>query len=220
MVYYEPIMGNVETTIAEIQSLLEGELPQKAVLHKYKPANEWFLRGPNGVHGITHQARVLVNQEVLSSLVESDVPKKLDHEALRWAASTHDLRRMDDGVDRRHGIRAATWVEEEIRASIPATSLETTLYLNTWHVPHDSSAPMMTSELAIFKDADALDRGRLEELYPGVLSFVDTRQLRHKVSKELLLLPSQALYEKTAVYPTDEGFEYVLYTAEKLGLLR
>ncbi|HEY7414246.1 MAG TPA: hypothetical protein VH593_03570 [Ktedonobacteraceae bacterium] len=122
--------------VKAIRSVLGRNLPSRSLLEQYRPHNEWFLKPDKigSIHGINHEARVLVWQELLARLLLK-VGKTLDQEALRWAAATHDTQRVDDGVDPQHGERAATWVQQKLQDTILANSLETVIYLNRWHVP-------------------------------------------------------------------------------------
>lgn len=200
--------------VEAIRSVLGGNLPSRSLLEQYRPHNKWFLKPEKigSIHGINHEARVLVWQELLARLLLKD-GKPLDQEALRWAAATHDTQRVDDGVDPQHGERAATWVQQQLQDTIPTNSLETVIYLNRWHVPPDSRAPHMTPHLAVFKDADGLDRVRIFDL--------DPRYLRWDCSKELLLPMANALLSASEKKQR-EGyalFDCVLAAAIDLGLI-
>ncbi|TWE09182.1 hypothetical protein FB550_1011214 [Neobacillus bataviensis] len=115
-----------------------------------------------------HCARVLLlalligNQKVLSE-------EEMD--TLGMAAVFHDSRRLDDGIDKGHGGRAAEYYKDYCRAhDLPYD--EKTYYITYYHDQDDS---LGLSEIAkfpslseravllyqIFKDADALDRFRL-----------------------------------------------------------
>lgn len=201
--------------VAEVRRLLGEDLPTRALLERYRPERAWFLRPDHveDIHGIDHEARVLVWQELLARLLIKD-GAVLDQEALRWAAATHDTRRASDGVDYPHGQRAAAWVKQHLAQHIPADSLETVLYLNIWHVPSDDQAPEMTPELAVFKDADALDRVRIYDFNP--------RYLRHHYSETLLQYLAQELFERSEAKRWSEGypvFDCVLEAALEMGLL-
>lgn len=211
-------MAEYHRSLPEVGALtlrLGGQMPTQAELAHYKPSVSWFLRpaGRWGIHGIGHMARVLVWQELLARLLISE-GIALDHEALRWAAVTHDTQRATDGIDAAHGARAAQWVQQHLHSTLAAGTLETVAYLNRWHVPADSAAPQMTPELAVFKDADGLDRVRLGDL--------DPRYLRWAASKQFLLPLAPALLaasnakERAGVEP----FTAVLDAATDLGLLR
>ncbi len=206
---------SLEEAVEEVRRLLEENLPSRSFFEPYRPLRHWFLRPDEigNIHGITHEARVMIWQEVLSRLLIRD-GMTLDQEALRWAAATHDTQRIADGTDFPHGERAAAWVERAFKHRLPEYSLETVVYLNTWHVPPDSSAPAMTPELAVFKDADSLDRVRLYDL--------DPQFLRWDYSKTLLQYLAQALFEGSEVKQQQEGydlFDCVIETAVDLGLV-
>ncbi len=198
----------------EIRRRLGKDLPSKSLFELYRPAAQWFLRPDEigNIHGINHEARVMIWQELLARLLIQD-GAALDQEALRWAAVTHDTQRMTDGSDFPHGERAAAWVQQTLPRRIPESSLKTVVYLNTWHVPPDSYAPDMTLELAVFKDADGLDRVRLYDL--------DPQFLRCDYSKKLLQHLAQALFE-CSEEKQEQGcalFDCVIEAAVELGLL-
>lgn len=197
-----------------IKKALGGTLPSRSLLEQYRPQREWFLRPEkmDSIHGINHEARVLVWQELLARVLIQD-GESLDQEALRWAAVTHDTRRVDDGVDFPHGERAAIWVEQALSETIPDGALETVVYVNRWHVPSDSSAPRMTPELAVFKDADGLDRVRLGDLNP--------RYLRRERSRQLLLPLAEPLLDASEEKQAQGYglFDCVLAAAVELGLV-
>ncbi|MBV9229174.1 MAG: hypothetical protein JOZ18_07660 [Chloroflexi bacterium] len=200
---------------AEVRRLLGKNLPSRSLFEQYRPLPQWFLRPDEigNIHGIKHEARVMVWQELLARLLIRD-GKALDQEALRWAAATHDTQRMTDGSDFPHGERAAAWVEQTLRHRIPERSLATVVYLNTWHVPPDISAPYITPELAVFKDADGLDRVRIYDL--------DPKFLRWGYSKTLLQHLAQALLEGSEEKYYQEGydlFDCVIAAAIELGIV-
>ena len=197
-----------------LTSQLGGQLPARSLLEQYRPRQQWFLRPESlgSIHGINHEARVLVWQELLARLVIQG-GQALDTEALRWAAATHDTQRADDGLDALHGERAAVWVHQQMQGSIPASSLETVAYLNRWHVPADSRAPAMTPELAVFKDADGLDRVRLADLNPRLLRWDCSRQLLLPLANALLIASERHQRRGAAL------FDCVLVGALELGLI-
>jgi hypothetical protein len=206
-------MTSLETATREIQQLLEDDLPSRSLFERYRPLDQWFLR-PNtieSIHGINHEARVMIWQELLARLLIKD-GVSLDQEALRWAAATHDTQRKDDGADFLHGERAAAWVKQRLQ-HIPEHSLETVVYLNTWHVPRDEFAPRMTPELAVFKDADGLDRVRIYDF--------DPQFLRWDYSKTLLQYLTQALFERSEEKQQagSQFFACVIEAAIDLGLV-
>ncbi len=124
------------------------------------PDSEW--------HTKAHSARVLLltlligHQKGLSD-------EELD--ALGMAAIFHDSRRLDDGIDKGHGSRAAEYYKDY--CSKNDLSYNTQTYYITYYHDQDDSVGLLEiakspslSERAvllyqIFKDADALDRFRL-----------------------------------------------------------
>lgn len=206
---------SIKAAVEEIKRLLGEDLPTRTLFARYRPPIHWFLRPEEvgGIHGINHEARVMIWQELLARLLMRE-GIKLDQEALRWAAATHDTRRIADGLDFPHGERAAAWVQQVLEHRLPGRSLETVMYLNRWHVPSDNDAPVITPELAVFKDADGLDRVRLADLNPMFL--------RWHYSKTLLLSLAQALFEGSEIKRQREGyglFDCVIEAAVELGFV-
>lgn len=124
------------------------------------PGSEW--------HTKTHCARVL-----LLALVIGNQKGLSDEEknALAMVAVFHDSRRLDDGIDRGHGSRAAKYYKDFCHEhDLPYD--EQTYYITYYHDQDDSlglseiaKSPMLSERAVllyqIFKDADALDRFRL-----------------------------------------------------------
>lgn len=155
------------------------------------PNSEW--------HTKAHSARVLLlalligHQKGLSD-------KEMD--ALGIAAVFHDSRRLNDGIDKGHGSRAATYYKEYCDAhDLPYD--EQTYYITYYHDQDDSlglSVIKKSSGLTeraillyqIFKDADALDRFRLGP--DGLdVNFLRTNEARQLVdfAKEILRKSSE-----------------------------
>lgn len=138
-------------------------------LDKYEPQPDWYYHlshSGGDIHGISHAARVLVWADQIGRwMLEQGVA--VDLEVVRWSASFHDVRRMNDGPDLGHGERAAQWIKSQA-AQLPFAldqhQLGCLCYCCRWHVPDDVKAPEMTAELKCLKDADGLDRVRLFDL--------------------------------------------------------
>ncbi|PIN75816.1 hypothetical protein COV17_03665 [Candidatus Woesearchaeota archaeon CG10_big_fil_rev_8_21_14_0_10_36_11] len=164
----------------EVRFVQEGlgvELPFANFFKDYVPKEEWFYRHNTGVHDISHETRVLVLSEIIGRLVRKKREVLVDMKSIRWAAITHDTQRTGEGSNYEHGVKAAEWVQSNAHRIIPhdcdsrgeEVNIDQVAYLNKWHVPHDSEAPVMTLELSILKDADGLDRVRVGELNPVYL---------------------------------------------------
>lgn len=199
------------TSIKEIRRILNDSLPSRSLFEKYRPSEDWFFRHEClcDIHGINHETRVMVIQEIISLILIKTQSISLDQEALRWASATHDIRRRNDGLNLRHGIRSSKWVSKNLSSLIPSESLEKVKIINHWHSVWDNQIPNLIPELIIFKDADALDRVRSNDL--------DPQFLRYDFSYELLFNPSLDLFTKT--YHSDKLFDSVLDAAVEIGLI-
>lgn len=124
------------------------------------PDSEW--------HTKTHCSRVLLLALLIGH--QKGLSDK-EKDALGMAAVFHDSRRLDDGIDRGHGGRAAEYYKDYCREHDLAYDEQT--YHITYY--HDQDDSLGLSEIEkfpsliergvvlyqIFKDADALDRFRL-----------------------------------------------------------
>lgn len=119
-------------------------------------------------HTKTHCARVLLLALLIGHQKGLSEEEK---DALGMAAVFHDSRRLDDGIDRGHGSRAAEYYKDYCRKHDLRYDGQT-YYITYYHDQDDSlglSEIKKSSSLSeravllyqIFKDADALDRFRL-----------------------------------------------------------
>ena len=137
------------------------------------------------IHGQGHIERVILLSLLLSFYYKLD---KNDTDILRFAASLHDTKRVDDSYDTEHGYRAALYSigyakinenDKNILQAVLAT-----------HSRSDSKMDQTIEEFFVkdmdrarylsklFKDADALDRVRLGDL--------DEKYLRNDFSLDLV----------------------------------
>lgn len=183
-------------------------IPER-LIRRFEPQADW-IASDNYLHGVGHLTRVFILQELISQqLVKDGI--KLDRLALRWAACTHDVGRQGDGIDPLHGQLSANWMNENLHGKMPPETLDTATYIVHWHVPSDDQAPVMTPELQVLKDTDALDRVRLGDL--------NTSYLRTYAAHRLVELAEQ-LYAASLSKDTHkpETFEDVLKAALTLGI--
>lgn len=124
------------------------------------PDSEW--------HTKAHSARVLLLALIIGH--QKGLSDK-ELEKLGMAAIFHDSRRLDDGIDKGHGSRAAAYYKDYCRQH--ELYFDTHTYYITYY--HDQDDSLGLAEIAkspaisergvllyqIFKDADALDRFRL-----------------------------------------------------------
>jgi len=213
--YREP-PSTLEHALTEVHLQLGEHVPTVSELMRYKPEATWFEWDPYGIHGIGHETRVLVLGEVLGRLlIQNGVA--VDQDAMRWAATTHDVCRLEDGFDLEHGERSSLWVYTHMENVIPEDTMAHVSYLNQWHVPSDLLAPSVTPTLKAFKDADGLDRVRDHEW--GGLS---VGYLRYDVSRSLMIQIASTLYAESTTNQRMVGdqVQAVMMAAIGMGILR
>ncbi len=194
----------VKTTLAS-----SGELDWET----YRPPDDCYLYKANSIHGLGHAARVLTWADLLAARMQEDCIV-VDRESVRWAASMHDVRRINDGRDELHGFRSGVWVREQasgLLKRVDQKRLDRIAYCCNWHVPPDGAAPAMTPELVCLKDADALDRVRLDG--------PDLRQLRTDFARQLIG-QARLLCDISQVLPAfrTDPWHAVHVTAAHMGL--
>ena len=130
------------------------------------------------IHGQDHIERVIFFAHLLAFHYKLD---QRDTDVLRNAASLHDTKRVNDGWDTEHGHRAAIESisysyadradDNVIQAVIAAHSTDDKIMDDTIReFIKDSDDFERTKRLAkLFKDADGLDRVRINHLNPAYL---------------------------------------------------
>lgn len=128
------------------------------------------------LHSYAHTERVLLHALNLASAIYGDNASQRPMEVLAHAALFHDTRRQDEYIDRGHGARGAVAYEEFCHRNKDMVYHPEAAYLMRYHDIDDSTgveqikahfgkeADDVLKLYAIFKDADALDRGRLGSL--------------------------------------------------------
>lgn len=139
---------------------------------KYKPAAVWFSHDPYGIHGLGHIARVFI----WADRIGKDMKKRgieIDLEVVRWAAALHDIGRVADGFDTGHGTRSAQWIMNHRHSSLlnhlSNDQIKKIVHCCVYHEVADEKIPGMIPELICLKDADGLDRVRINDLNPRFL---------------------------------------------------
>jgi hypothetical protein len=142
---------------------------------------EWFVR-PSTLHGARHTQRVHIHaQRLMGELGWAEPSARLVLAAALW----HDIGRTNDDDDPRHGAQsAARAVELGLPAALAPADADVVLFAIVWHCladesavaearrRHEAPAPGEARRLAqperalrilwLLKDADALDRVRLQ----------------------------------------------------------
>lgn len=154
-----------------------------------------YFHRPEGIHGTGHTMRVLFLVLLLS------VREKLnpsEQHLLALAAVYHDIGRIDDNFDPWHGLESYRKLTEgSLLPSLPPSDHETIRYIIENHCLVDRKAFNKIKEyqvdnpervltmFKIFKDADGLDRIRINDL--------DVKHLRTSSAQDLLLVARQLL---------------------------
>lgn len=165
----------------------------KILLDTYKNLNTKILY-QSKIHGQGHIERVIFISMLLAFNYKLD---KNDTDILRFAASLHDTKRVDDSYDTEHGYRAALYsidyakinendknILQAVLAvhSRPDKQMDETI--EEFFVKDMDRARYLSK---LFKDADALDRVRLGDL--------NEKYLRNDFSHDLIDF-SNKLFEK------------------------
>jgi hypothetical protein len=149
----------------------------------------WFER-PGSIHGISHTRRVLIHAQQIAAARDLD-PEWF--ESLVLAVAWHDIGRTHDGREPEHGANSVAKVRSlGLGAAIAPEVLGRTLFAIEWHsVPdyhavdraagfpsgHSPEPGSMLRVLWLLKDADGLDRVRIQDLDPGQLRYEESLEL-------------------------------------------
>jgi len=153
---------------------------------------EWFTHD-SYLHGVSHTQRVHIHaRRLVSALGWTDA----DADVVLSAAVWHDIGRINDGRDPRHGARsAARVVKLGLQASLSAADARLALFAVRYHCRSDGRGAFRAAGqddperarrvLRLLKDADALDRVRLAP--PGLgAREVDSSTLRHRCTPGMI----------------------------------
>lgn len=148
----------------------------------------WFFK-PDGIHGVLHTKRVLLHTIILSQMEDLDEKDRL---LLSNTALWHDIGRTGDGVVNEHGLNS---VEKMKILAIGQELLEEELsiiqYVIKNHCISDNTAldniqkePIQDKVrarrmLKLFKDADGLDRVRINDLAIDYLRTDSAKKLKN-----------------------------------------
>lgn len=146
----------------------------------------WFAH-PSDIHGITHVRRVLIHAQALSAARDVDPDW---FESLVLAVAWHDIGRTHDGREPEHGPNSVARIHTlGLGRGVHPHILARTLFAIRWHSVPDhqaldhaaSLAPALRPEpgtllrvLWLLKDADGLDRVRIDDLDPGQLRYEES----------------------------------------------
>lgn len=146
----------------------------------------WFAH-PSAIHGITHVRRVLVHAQAIAAARDIDPDW---FESLVLAVSWHDIGRTHDGREPEHGPNSAARARAlGLGQGVDPQILGRALFAIEWHsVPdhhaldhaatlprtHRPEAGTLLRVLWLLKDADGLDRVRIDDLDPDQLRYEES----------------------------------------------
>lgn len=150
------------------------------------PLEPWWFERPESIHGISHTRRVLVHAAAIAPSAGLDPH---EFEALVRAVSWHDIGRTHDGCDQLHGAKSVARIGRfGLAESLEARVRDRVFFTVELHSASDGAAVARAAALPacdrdsylrvhwVLKDADGLDRVRIDDL--------DTAQLRHPAARE------------------------------------
>ena len=137
---------------------------------------KWFF-DPAGPHGVAHSKRVMVLSEVLGIMHGCTNQIQI----LRKAAAYHDIGRVDNSVDVKHGFRSTdkAFLLGVLNPRQNKVDGEAMLLIDEHCLPDSFNDSLL---LKILKDADALDRVRFGDQECGL----NPRYLRTAEAKKLV----------------------------------
>ncbi|CFY05224.1 HD domain [Syntrophomonas zehnderi OL-4] len=139
---------------------------------------DWF-HNPRGIHALSHSKRVLLLVLMLAYLEQCS---QMDTRLLCQAAIYHDIGRKTDGYDTKHGLASyRKMLDKKLLNPIEEARAENLRFIIENHAVADISAIKQLDKYElestddtirlfhIFKDADGLDRVRINDLNPKYL---------------------------------------------------
>ena len=163
--------------------------------HQYSQyLNPDYFHKPGGIHGLPHTRRVLLLSLILSWM---EGLSQRDRKLLCQAAIYHDIGRCNDNFDPEHGRESYHKVQLHQLSDLESEEQEIFRFIIENHSISDQQAAELVKEYKvddlqrlltlyhIFKDADGLDRIRINDL--------DVKQLRTPSAHKLLLVARELL---------------------------
>ncbi|MEI6123742.1 MAG: HD domain-containing protein [Bacteroidota bacterium] len=170
-----------------------------------------YFMHPSELHGANHTYRVMCHVLALGNEMGFEKEKQLAF----FAAFMHDMARRHDGFCSRHGARAANIKLPQL---IPLFQLygcndEHIRAIKTAVVNHSNFNDIRKTHphytvAALLKDADALDRIRIDE------HNLSPRYLRFEPTYSMIDAAERLFYESEKT--TIQGFEHMLNLAEEV----
>ncbi len=183
---------------------LMPDLERQGIIQQYRDhcrliKKEYFHKS-GGIHGITHTRRVLFLTLILSWM---EGLTETDRGLLCQAAIYHDIGRSNDNFDPEHGRESYLKILQNKLINLEAQEQEILRFIIENHCISDRQARQVLKDYQvsdpehlfklylIFKDADGLDRIRINDL--------DIKQLRTPSAHKLLLVARELLEDTQGI---------------------
>lgn len=182
---------------------LKPELERTGIIKLYESCSsllaDKYFHNPYGIHGLSHTHRVLLLSLILSYMENISGN---DRKLLCLAALYHDIGRSNDNFDPQHGRESYKKAVSQHLIALKSQEQEIVRFIIENHCINDHQALSLISRYNVkdterllilyklFKDADGLDRIRINDL--------DISKLRTPSAPKLLLV-ARELLEKITV---------------------
>lgn len=188
---------------------LMPDLERQGIIKEYRKycsliKKDYFYKWA-GIHGISHTCRVLLLTLILSGM---EGLTETDRDLLSQAAIYHDIGRTNDNFDPGHGRESYQKVLQYGLFNGETERLEILRFIIENHCISDRQATQLLKEYQVtdpehlfklylvFKDADGLDRIRINDL--------DVKQLRTPSAHKLLLVARELLEDTQGIMSEDK----------------
>lgn len=174
---------------------------------------EQLMQNKTNLHGINHVIRVLFNAYALLTLENLKIE---DKKIIIEAAKLHDIGRVNDGEDTKHGQDGALKAEKYLESKgFSKEEIQQICFIIKEHsLPREKNLEDINElpkeirdkyekTLNILKDADKLDRCRIGDLDPKRLTTNSAKRLV-EISKDNFETNRYSYKKKIEVFPVDE----------------
>ncbi len=196
-----------------VQKTLGEELPNRALIERFRPPKGLILHPDDIWHGERHLARVTIYtfltacldiaEKKQHGLIAPQVPieELLDIEGMGWGAMGHDAAREGYLDEPYHGEESAERIQECLKGKVSESSLHTAVFIaSNHHIDDDRYLDPMGDELNYTNDGDAIDRVRAA----GQSWETNTNLLRHDAALYVVEL-ARPIFSRSEFY-YEQGF--------------
>lgn len=208
----------LQKTLEKTKIDLGEDLPTTSELLNLEPSDELFMYGVEGYHGKNHAGRAVVLGSLLSRLIQKHNPSlQINHDVITYTLALHDTHRKEITDDPDHGVYAAMYYKNTTNLIPEDIKPEVIRLIQLHDIPtnkirHDKQTP----ELHVVKDADKLERVRLNGGTITEAERLDPNRLHFNESKQMIPI-ARELFRRTKDKP--ESFTSIIDEAVKMGIV-